>query len=335
MFQDFTAGNKAAPTQWNVTVCADRMPLIILKYSLRIVAVGPEQQVHAVIWIWSRGSQSAQPSGEAAVVQSGIKVQDVHVRRITVLHRPCHCQQVLLHALPQRAHLHRCISHQTPAKVSPRTSGVHTPDTHGLTSLFRCDESLLGPPSSSSVASKSRASTMLRSRVLWVLRHLWGRHIGTRFPGHSFQRWSCSSCCWMETIALLRMSRLLKEDEEKVLWIAIHICSLRVSKSLSSWSSSSSLQKSWVKSCSSLIISFLLTSSSWSCCWGTSLWSTSFSVRRTISECHLIFCPFCSDWLWLALLLVLTCLFYVVSSKVLPHFQFLLNRFYTQQRWKN
>lgn len=140
--------------------------LIIPKYSLRIVAVGPEQQVHAVIWIWSRSSQSAQPSGEAAVVQSGIKVQDVHVRRITVLHHACHCQQILLHALPQRAHLHRCISHQTPAKVSPRSSGVYTADTHGLTSLFSCDDSLLGAPSSSSVAFNSRASTMLRSRVL-------------------------------------------------------------------------------------------------------------------------------------------------------------------------
>lgn len=136
-----------------------------------------------------------------------------------------------------------------------------------LTSFFRAEDSPSPPLESSSVAFISLDSTMFCSKVLWALRHFWGRHSGTRPSWQLIQRRSCASCCWMEATALFRTSSWLEEEEQevKVFWTAIHTCSLRASKSLWSLSSSSSLGESWVKSCSSLRISLLLTSSSCSC----------------------------------------------------------------------
>ena len=144
----------------------------------------------------------------------------------------------------------------------------HVPDASRclrLTCLFMGEDRLWVPLNSSSAAFVSRDATMFCSRVLWVLTQLRGRHTGSLWWGRHVQRWSCTSCCWMEATALLRTSSCPEdEDEVKVLWMAIHIFSFRASNSLSSWSSSSEEE---LKSSSSWMISLLLiSSSSWSSC---------------------------------------------------------------------
>lgn len=74
-----------------------------------IVVVDPEQQVATVVWSWTRGSEFSEPSREGPMVKSSVNIHDVHVRRVTFLQKPPYPQQILLHTLPQTAHLHQML----------------------------------------------------------------------------------------------------------------------------------------------------------------------------------------------------------------------------------